>query len=180
MQSTIKRALVLMSLLGLAGTAGLLITFNAMPGHAQEPNGKGYLPHLSNLMNEAMQVHHIKLWLAGHASNWELAAYEVKKIRETIVEVKEAIVDIQNASPQWHRVPVGEMLQSVDSNLDSLDQAIKAKNGAKFAAAYQGLTAACDACHTRAGEPQIKIIEPLPNGSGAFSDQDFAAGNSPQ
>ena len=68
----------------------------------------------------------------------------------------------------------------VDSNLDSLDQAIKAKNGAKFAAAYQGLTAACDACHTRAGEPQIKIIEPLPNGSGAFSDQDFAAGNSPK
>lgn len=179
MQSTIKRTLVLMALVGFAGTIGQVANFNVNAARAQEVKDKGYLPHLANLMNEAMQLHHIKLWFAGHAANWELAAYEVKKLRETIVEVKEAIVDIQTASLQWQRVPVGEMLQSVNSNLDSLDQAIKAKNGVKFDAGYRGLTAACNACHTRAGEPQIKIVEPLPNGSGTFPDQDFTASNGP-
>ena len=62
-------------------------------------------------MNEAMQVHHAKLWFAGHANNWALAGYELKKIKETIEEVKETIVDIQMAAPQWQRVPVGEMLE---------------------------------------------------------------------
>ena len=169
MQVTLKRALVLMSLLGLVGTAGLLVNLNSTPGRTQEVK----VPHLADLMNEAMQVHHAKLWFAGHANNWVLAAYEVKKIKEPIIEIKETIVEIQIASPQWQRVPVGEMLNSFDSNLDALDQAVKAENAAKFDAAYHELTAACNVCHTRAGQPQIRIIEPLPNGGGTFPDQDF-------
>ena len=175
-QGILKKTLALMSLLGLVSASGLLVNLNSTPGHAQEIKG----PHLADLMNEAMQVHHAKLWFAGHASNWALAAYEVRKIKETIVEIKETIVEIQIASPQWQRVPVGEMLTSFDSNLDAVDQAVKAKNAAKFDTAYHELTATCNACHTRAGQPQIRIIDPLPNGGSIFPDQDFTTDNGRQ
>ena len=110
MQGIIKRVLVAMFLLGFVGAAGLLVNLIATPGFAQEVKSKGQLPRLADLMNEAMQVHHTKLWFAGHASNWVLADYEMKKIKETIEEIKETIVDIQIASVQWQRAPVGEML----------------------------------------------------------------------
>ena len=177
MQITTNRTLVVKFLLGLVGAAGLLVNLIGAPGFAQEVNGKGQLPHLADLMNEAMQVHHTKLWFAGHAANWVLADYEVKKIKETIEEIKETIVDIQIASAQWRRVPVGEMLGNVDSNLDALNQAINAKDKARFDTAYRGLTAACNACHVRAGQPQIKIMVPLSEGDRMFPDQDFTSGD---
>jgi hypothetical protein len=156
--------------------AGLLINLNQPLVLAQQASGKANLPHLSDLMNEAMQVHHTKLWLAGHANNWTLAAYELTKIKETIEEVKETIVDIQTSSPQWRRVPVGEMLRTFDSNLNSLEQAIKAKDASKFGITYREITATCNACHMSAGQPQIKIIVPQ-NGNNAFSNQDFTSEN---
>ena len=180
MQKGIQKTLIFLFLLAGVTFNSLLINFNATPAHAQPPDSKGYLPRLADLMNEAMQVHHTKLWFAGHANNWPLADYEVKKIKETILEIKEAIVDIQTASSQWQHVPVGEMLMGLDSSLDNLDQAVKAKNLVNFDTAYQKLTAACNACHARAGQAQVKIIEPLPNGSAIFPDQDFTTGRTSQ
>ena len=180
MQGRFQKTLIFLSILGFVTFNSLLINFNAAPAHAQAPNSKGYLPRLANLMNEAMQVHHTKLWFAGHANNWPLADYEVKKIKETILEIKEAIVDIQSASSQWQQFPVGEMLTGLDSSLDNLDQAVKTKNLVNFDTAYQKLTAACNACHARAGQAQVKIIEPLPNGNAIFPDQDFTTGRTSQ
>jgi hypothetical protein len=176
MQGTLKRTLVLMSLLGLVGAAGLLVNFNATPGRAQEVKG----PHLADLMNASMQVHHTKLWFAGRADNWALAAYEVKKIKETIEEIKETIVDIQAASSLWQRVPIGTLLKNFISNVDALDQAVKARNAIEFDTAYNGFTAACNACHTEAGQPQIKIIVPVTKGDGTFADQDFTTNSGPK
>jgi hypothetical protein len=176
----IKRALGLVSLLSLIAAAALLVSANATLVRADDAKSNRYLPHLADLMNEAMQVHHIKLWFAGHAENWALAGYEVKKIKETINEIKETIVDIQSISPLWQRLPVNEMLKNLDSNINAVDQAVTTKNSAKFVSAYQGFTAACNACHVSANQPQIKIIQPLGNGGSPFADQDFATGNSPQ
>jgi hypothetical protein len=178
MHAILKRALALMSLLGLIGTASLLTGIDATLVRADDAKTNKYLPHLADLMNEAMQVHHIKLWFAGHAENWALAGYEVKKIKETIDEIKETIVDIQTASSLWQRLPVNEMLKNLDSNLSAVDQAVAEKSPAKFGTAYQGFTAACNACHIAADQPQIKIIQPLGNGGSPFADQDFAIGNS--
>ena len=177
MQGTLKRALVLVFFVG---NAGLLVNFNATPGCAQEVKRNAYLPQLADLMNESMQINHAKLWFAGHAGNWALAAYEVKKIKGTIEEIKETIVDIQIASSHWQSLPVNEMLKNFVVNLDALDQAVQAKDAVKFETAYQGFTAACNTCHTRAGQSQIKIITPLPNGSGIFPNQDFTTGSGPQ
>jgi hypothetical protein len=170
MPETLKRTLALVGLLGGIAGAALLVNFSAVPARAQATRAE--LQHLGDLMNESMQVHHTKLWLAGHAENWPLAGYEVAKLKATIEEIKEAIVEIQAGSAKWQKVPVGELLGNLDTHLDALGKAVKAKDAAKFAASYQGLTAACNACHVRAGEPQIKIMQPT--AAGAFIDQDFA------
>jgi hypothetical protein len=178
MTRILKKALLFVSLLGLAGVAGPLLDLNSTPVQAQEQKARAYFPRLADLMNSAIQIHHTKLWFAGRATNWVLAGYEAKKIKETIEEIKEAIVDIQNSSPQWRQVPVGEMLSSFDSKLASVRQAIEAKDAAKFNAAYLDLTATCNACHASAGQSQIKIIVPASNDGGAFADQDFTNGGS--
>jgi hypothetical protein len=178
MQGRLMRTFRLVFFFGFIGSVALLVNFSATPASAQQPRGREYSAHLADLMNEAMQVHHTKLWLAGHANNWPLAAYQVKKLKETMEEIKEAIVDIQTASPKWQSVPVGEMLQVIDSDLETLGQAVKAKSPAKFEAAYSELTAACNACHARAGESQIKIIQPA--AGNAYIDQDFTPGGASQ
>ena len=171
MQGIWKKARAFLPFLGLIGIASLLVNLDSNPVRAQE--AKGTLPHLGDLMNNAMQIHHTKLWFARHANNWALAGYELRKIKETIEELKEDIVTIQTRSPQWRHVSINEMLQSVDSNLKSLDQAVKAKDASRFVTNYRELTATCNACHVSFGQPQIKIVEPLSNGT--FADQDFAA-----
>jgi hypothetical protein len=170
MLDKLQRVLVLF--IGLIGSAALAVNFNA----ARAQQSGAYPVHLGDLMNQSMQVHHTKLWLAGHTGNWRLAAYEVAKLKETIELVKEAIVEIQRASTKWQRAPVGELLGNIDSQLNALNQAVKAKDAEKFTAAYRGLTAACNTCHSRIGESQIKIMEPAPSAGGAYIDQDFSPG----
>jgi hypothetical protein len=172
----LKKVLLFISMFGVVGGTGVLVNLYSMPVRAQEAKAKGYRPHLADLMNNAMQIHHTKLWFAGQANNWVLADYEVKKIKDTIEELKETIVEIQAASPQWRQVPLGEMLRRFDSNLVSLEQAVKAKDAVRFAESYRKLTMTCNACHVSSGQSQVKIIEPLTNGSGTFADQDFTSG----
>lgn len=178
MAGILKKAFLFVSLLGLVGVAGPLVDLNSTPVQAQEQKARAYFPRLADLMNSAIQIHHTKLWLAGRATNWVLAGYEAKKIKETIEEIKEAIVDIQTSSPQWRQVPVGEMLSSFDSKLAAVGQAIEAKDAARFNAAYQELTATCNACHASAGQSQVKIIVPASKDGGALADQDFTGGGS--
>lgn len=173
MRSSLRKTCLGLSVLASIGCAAFLVNFTAAPGRADEAQGKGYLPGLGDLMNASMQVHHTKLWFAGHADNWDLAAYELKEINETIG-------DIQTFSPEWHGVAIGEMVKSLTPNLDNLDQAIKAKDPVKFDTAYHELTASCNACHAAASQPEIKVVDPPPQGGGQFIDQDFTSGGGPQ
>jgi hypothetical protein len=178
MRATLNKALrSSILLLGFVSAAVLLVSFIATPAWAQN---RATSPHLGDLMNEAMQVHHTKLWLAGRASNWPLAAYEARKLKDTMEEIKETIVQIQTASPKWQSVPVGELLGNVDSRINDLNLAVKAKDATKFETAYRALTTACNVCHMRAGESQIKIIQPAPTAGGVYVDQDFTPSGASQ
>jgi hypothetical protein len=180
MQGILKKAIEFISLFGLVGIVCLLVTLSSPLVRAQDIKGKAYLPRLADMMNDAMQIHHIKLWIAGRANNWTLAAYEAKKIKETIEEIKETIIDIQALLPQWRHVTLGEMLTKFDSSLMALDEAVKVKDAGRFETSYRELTATCNACHVSAGQSQVKIIVPVLNGSGSFSDQDFATESNQQ
>ena len=72
------------------------------------------------------------------------------------------------------------MVKSLEPELDALDKAIQAKDPAKFDAAFHSLTEACSACHSAAGQPEIKIVDPAPQGGGPFGNQDFTSGGGPQ
>jgi hypothetical protein len=89
------------------------------------------------------QMRHVKLWLAGQAENWELAAYEVDELSEGFDDIvkfhpthKDSPVAPKDAIPRMVTEPVASLRAAVDK-----------KDAAAFVQAYDALTAACNNCH---------------------------------
>src|SRR6201986_5093938 len=49
------------------------------------PTSESYVPRLSEIMN-VIQSQHMKLWLAGSAGNWDLAAFELTQLTDSQAE----------------------------------------------------------------------------------------------
>jgi hypothetical protein len=127
---------------------------------AKEP----YAPGLGEIMT-LTQMRHLKLWLAGAAKNWELADYELD-------ELKEGFDDAIKYFPTKDHVPIGQLVtDTVVPTLSDLKSAIDARNGAKFATAFDKLTAACNACHQAASHGFIVIQRPA---ASPYANQSFA------
>jgi hypothetical protein len=140
----------------------LLLAGAALAEDAKKP--EPYVPGLGEFMTAAVQPHHIKIWLAGHAGNWPLAEYEAKELRETFE-------DIATYQGIWNDFPIGKLAETnLTPPLGELDQAIKDKNQAAFKKAYDKVTAACNSCHQATSNAFVVIKTP----SGAdFPDQEF-------
>jgi len=113
-------------------------TLSPSPSVSIEP----YVPGLGEIMS-LQQMRHAKLWLAGQARNWELAAYEVK-------ELGEGFDDVVKLHPTHEGSPVAPkdaIPRMVTKPLEDLRQAVDKQGPAAFAAAYDSLTAACNNCH---------------------------------
>ena len=120
---------------------------------------------LGDLMTAFVQPRHIKLGLAGTERNWPYAAYELDQLRETLADVAEIL-------PKYRDLSIPDLITStVKEPLAALDRAIRAKDGNQFTAAYEQLTASCNACHKSYDRTAI-VIQP-PTVAGAFPDQDF-------
>lgn len=120
---------------------------------ADEPKGLPYVPGLGEFMT-ANQLHHAKLWFAGIAGNWDLAAYELD-------ELKEGFDDAARIYPEFKDIPVGAMIQqNLGAPLADLGKAIESKNIANFERSFDRLTAACNTCHTGAAHEFIRIQQP--------------------
>jgi hypothetical protein len=138
--------------------AGLALAATA--AKAPEP----YAPGLGDFMTAYVQPHHTKLWFAGAAGNWTLAAYEANELDETFDDVK-------TYQATWKDVPVAKLVGAIlEPSLKQVNAAIAQKNVAAFKAAYGGLTAACNACHTAAGHGLIRIVVPAAN---PYADQNL-------
>ena len=123
-----------------------------------------YVPGLGEFMTSAVQPHHIKVWLAGHAGNWPLAEYEAKELRETFE-------DVTTYQGEWNSFPIAKLAETnLVPPLDMLDQAIKDKSQAGFKKAYDKVTAACNSCHQATGNAFVTIKTPS---SEDFPDQNF-------
>jgi hypothetical protein len=107
-----------------------------------------------------IQVHHSKLWFAGKHQNWELADYEVKKIKETIYDLVKYQSDRKEIS----------IMGMVDRSVDSVRVAIKEKDLAQFSTTYNYLTNTCNICH-RSYQIGFNVIQ-VPQSS-PFTNQDF-------
>ena len=120
-------------------------------------------PRLNNIMM-LTQLGHFKLWYAGIVQNWPLANYELEQIRASI----------SIAKTLYPNNPKSNMKMMTPA-ADDLDDAIKAKDSAKFSKAFSKLTAACNSCHEATGFSFIKIREPRlsPLETSPFSNETF-------
>jgi hypothetical protein len=144
---------------------GLLAIVGSMSvALAQQPDGPivgSNGQRLADLM-EGAQSRHTKLWFAGQARNWDLAAYETRQIKARLEE----------AAALYPRLPVSD-LSTMIGPLDTMANAVKAKEGARFAAAFDEMTRACNACHQANNRGFIAIKRPT---APAFSNQVFEPG----
>lgn len=122
-----------------------------------------YKPGLGEFMSN-IQVHHAKLWFAGSSSNWKLADFEIN-------EIKESLDDIQNYCSDRPEV---KSIGMINPAIDSMNHAIKQRNGALFRSSYILLTNTCNNCH-RATNHEFNVIKPPDNPP--FSNQDFKVEN---
>lgn len=139
---------------------------SALPANAQENSAspqpsagaqEADQPGLGEIMT-LQQLRHIKLWFAGHAGNWPLADYEIGELNEGFEDVS--------------RLLGGDIVkQHVGVPLAALQKAVDGKSSVAFAAAFDSLSAGCNACHHTLDHGFIVIQRPalLP-----YSDQAFA------
>jgi len=125
---------------------------------------KAYVPGLEQFMNVIL-IEHNKLWFAARAGNWPLAEYELG-------EIKEIMGDVQDLVPTFKNLPLADMLDAViTKEIAALEKSIAAKDSKGFAAGYDKLTQACNACHQATENGFVVIKRPT---TPAFTNQDYA------
>lgn len=154
--------------LGLTFCAAAVLTACAgQPSYT--PEHTHFTPGLGEIMAQSA-ARHMKLWFAGQAQNWELAAYEVDELHEGFED-----------AAQYHRThkhikqPIPELIaQHMDQPLAGLEQAIKTKNLQAFTQRYADLTAGCNACHQVTVFGFNRVTQPTFN---PFANQAFGLAN---
>jgi len=126
-------------------------------------------PGLGEIMT-LTQMRHAKLWRAGTAENWPLAAYELYELQEGFDDVirfhpthKDSPLPLSGLVPKIMAEPMRQVRHSVES---------KDRDG--FVGAYDALTKACNSCH-EAANFGFNVVK-RPDDSSWFSNQDFGAG----
>lgn len=108
---------------------------------AQQP------PELGAQMLE-LQIRHARLWFAGAAKNWMLAAFSLHELDEALDGVVAG--NPEHAAMQPARL--ADVLPAMmDPGLKAVQQAIDRKDAKGFATAYDQLTEGCNACHAAGG-----------------------------
>jgi hypothetical protein len=160
------------SMIGLlAATLAASVIGTAAQTPAPQPPQRGpasstlnYVPGVGDMMNSLVQPRHIKLWLAGHENNWELAAYAYK-------EMQQALNTVGTVQPKFRNLTVPEMIESMTGEaMRDLQSAIDARDPKKFADAFDSLTDGCNSCHSALNHGFIVIKVPE---ASAFPNQEF-------
>ena len=121
-------------------TCSVLLAFGSACRRA--PQVEPYTPGLGEMMT-LQQMRHTKLWLAGEAGNWDLAAYEIK-------ELGEGFDDIVKYHPTHEESPVAPsdaIPRMMTAPVEGLRAAIQKKDALGFEPAFDALTKACNSCH---------------------------------
>jgi hypothetical protein len=158
--------LLIVSLLSAGKTTAVLSqSTNKTPAPVKQP--PGFVPGFDDLMTMLVQPRHIRLYYAGTAGNWELAAAELRDLRSSFDRLAQAI-------PNYLGNDVNASVKSlIAPQMTSVDKAISAADPKKFAIAYGELTSACNSCHTYLEHPFIIIKNPDSPNDLAHLDQDF-------
>jgi hypothetical protein len=119
---------------------------------------EAYAPGLGEIMT-LQQMRHSKLWFAGQASNWDLAAYELKELQEGFDDVVTFHPTHENAT-----LPIAQLVPNMmDGPIKELGDIIAAKDRGQFPAGFDELTKACNGCHQAANFGFNVVERPLQN-----------------
>jgi hypothetical protein len=115
-----------------------------------------YHPELGEQML-GLQIRHARLWFAGEAQNWTLAAFELQEIKEAFDAVVEQNPEHAIFQPQR----LADILPAMTKGpLLALRDAIDHGSKAEFERTFDGLSAACTGCHKVAGNDFLVIERP--------------------
>jgi len=130
----------------------------AQSGNMRATPGEPYVPRLGDIMND-IQLRHIKLSFAGKGQNWELAAYELRQLKAGLME----------AAVMYEGIPVTNVT-TMTAPIKSIEDAIAAKDGKRFAKLFDELTVGCNGCHQSMDRGYIVMRVPTEQ---PFSNQVF-------
>jgi hypothetical protein len=141
----------------------------AKPGGVEPSDaGSTYSPGLGEIM-AANQMRHLKLWFAGEARNWPLAAYEIDELEEGFADAvrfhpehKDAPRPLTELVPEFTAAP-----------LAALRRAISGESPQDFVTAYDALTQGCNGCHAATRFSFNVITRPASN---PYANQRFEPG----
>src|SRR5271168_1460513 len=160
----------------LSGALALSASLIAVAQNAEPPRGDAaaaarpgltileFKPAMDDLMTMLVQPRHLKLYFAGQAKNWTLAAFQLNELRASLARIGRTI-------PTYRNIGVDTAVASIFADkAKAVDAAIKAGDLGQFTAAYGAMTTACNACHTGMEHPFLvmKVPDAL-----NYPDQEF-------
>jgi hypothetical protein len=158
------RRLASLSIPFAAAFLGLATLGLAQPG-TTTPASEDYIPRLGDIMS-AIQTRHVKLWYAGKAANWDLAAFELRQLKEGLIE----------AARLYAGIPVSNVT-TMAAPVQSVEDSISAKDAGRFSKTFAELTATCNGCH--ASMARSFIVIQAPTQQQPFGDQSFSPQRKP-
>lgn len=106
---------------------------------------------LDDLMTMLVTPRHAKLCLAAKADNWELAAFELKNLRQSLEY-------IAKSKPSYLGNNMRETMNIlIEPQLSAMALPIANADRHGFIAAFAGLTKACNDCHVYLEHPFIRM-----------------------
>jgi hypothetical protein len=162
----LKNAALLALVSGAVTLTALSLVNAQTPAAPGSPAPQAYRPGFGDLMTMTVQPRHTKLGLAGLEKNWTYAAYEQHELQESFDRAA-------RVWPVYRKTNIADLIvATMKEPMDSVAEAIKNKDQAKFTEAYARLTETCNACHQAAERPFVVIQVPKVS---PFPDQDFRA-----
>jgi hypothetical protein len=136
---------------------------STVPAQERPGTTSSYVPDLSIIM-AVTQFRHFKLSYAAEVGNWELAQYEVAKVRDSLAAAA-------TLYPVFESVEQAKLITEVSKPaLIAIDKAVKERNRPAFKTSFNDLTNACNSCHKQASLGFIVIRVPTRS---PFSNQVF-------
>lgn len=97
-----------------------------------------------------------KLYRAGQAQNWALAAFYHEELEETAEQLEKLGLSDDG-------LPISAMMRpNLIEPLEAVEEAIEKKNSTAFYAALSEVVSRCNGCHAAAGKPYLRFSLPTP------------------
>ena len=144
---------------------GSIVLLACLSACRREPATPPFTPGLGEIMT-LTQMRHAKLWFAGQAGNWPLAAYELDELHEGLQDVATFHPTHKDAP-----LPIPALIDKIMADpLKELEKTIDAHDVTGFTPAFDALTEGCNACHRATNFGFNVVTRP---GANPYSNQTF-------